>query len=196
MQAFCFVSCPGQLRFQKILRIFTDKLLCMYANFTTERLSVSPITGGDTAFIKTIVNSPGWLQFIGDRNIHTEADALAYIQKITDSKAYFYNVVRLKDSEIPIGILSFIKRENQRYYDIGFALLPQYEGKGYVFEAASKYLELIIQAGKHEGVIAITQKDNVRSIALLNRLGLKLVKSYQDENPDLRLYALNLGNSR
>jgi hypothetical protein len=38
----------------------------------TERLRLGEFTINDTKFIIELVNSPGWLEFIGDRNIKKE----------------------------------------------------------------------------------------------------------------------------
>jgi [ribosomal protein S5]-alanine N-acetyltransferase len=45
----------------------------------TERLRLDPFTFADAAFFKELVNTPGWLQYIGDRNIHSITDAEQYI---------------------------------------------------------------------------------------------------------------------
>lgn len=164
----------------------------MYLTFETSRLTVNPLTLADSDFIAELVNSEGWLKFIGDRNVHNEAQAVQYIQKILDKPFCFYNVIRLKEKDTPIGIISFIKRDTQKYYDIGFAVLPKYEGKGYGFEAASKYLELINNTGQYEEVIAITLRNNSKSISLLEKLGLRFVKDYWENGEELNLYSIKL----
>ena len=51
-----------------------------YVTFETERLLVQPTNEADAAFILELMNTPKWIKYIGQRNVHTEADALAYIQ--------------------------------------------------------------------------------------------------------------------
>ena len=46
----------------------------------TERLALREFTFDDTAFIVELVNSPGWIRFIGDRNIKTEEQAKTYLE--------------------------------------------------------------------------------------------------------------------
>jgi ribosomal-protein-alanine N-acetyltransferase len=167
----------------------------MDANFETKRLNVSPLTTNDIDFIAELVNSDGWLKYIGDRNVHNRAQALEYIQKILVRPFCFYNVIRLKEKGAPIGIISFIKRESQKYYDIGFALLPNHEGKGYILEAASKYLELIARTNQHEKIIAITLRDNTKSISLLEKLGLTFVEDYRENGEELRIFSMWLNQS-
>ena len=45
------------------------------------RLVFRHATEDDHAFIFALVNDPGWLRFISDKGVKTEADARAYIRK-------------------------------------------------------------------------------------------------------------------
>ena len=47
----------------------------------TERLLLREFQKGDDAFIFHLLNTPGWVQFIGDRHIKTLEDAQNYLQK-------------------------------------------------------------------------------------------------------------------
>lgn len=46
----------------------------------TERLTLRQFTPGDAKFIIQLLNSPGWLEFIGDRNVKTDEQAVDYLQ--------------------------------------------------------------------------------------------------------------------
>ena len=45
----------------------------------TERLIISEISIEDAPFFYDLVNDPEWIQFIGDRNVKTIADAENYL---------------------------------------------------------------------------------------------------------------------
>ena len=47
----------------------------------TDRLLIRPLSIVDDDFILELVNSEGWLRFIGDREVGSIEDARAYIQK-------------------------------------------------------------------------------------------------------------------
>ena len=49
----------------------------MQNHISTERLLLDLLTLEDHEFIMQLVNSKGWIQFIGDRNVHTKEDAIA-----------------------------------------------------------------------------------------------------------------------
>lgn len=164
----------------------------MYQELKTERLNIRPIRLEDNNFIYSLVNSNPWLKFIGDRNIRNNEDAEQYIQKILDNKNYFYSVFEIEETRRPIGIITFLNREHQEFPDIGFAILPQFEKKGYAFEASKKYLDEIINLKMHNKIIGITVPENENSIKLLQRLGLNFESNFIRENEILSLYSITI----
>lgn len=165
-----------------------------YQSFETERLYLKPTLGEDADFILALLNSPKWLQYIGDRNVRSLEDALAYIKdRITsqfDKLGYSnYTVVRKSDGA-KMGSCGLYDREGLEGIDIGFAFLPKYEGKGYGFEAASKIKEAAIHIFKLNPIRAITTQENIGSQKLLEKLGfayIKLIRIPNDEE-ELMLY--------
>jgi RimJ/RimL family protein N-acetyltransferase len=156
---------------------------------TTDRLLLNPLMESDGKFVLELVNTDGWLKFIGNRNVTSEADATAYIQKIINSSDINYWVIRLKGNNIPIGIITFIKRAYLTHHDIGFALLPAYENRGYAYEATEAVLYNIIQSARHHTHIsAITNPDNSGSIKLLKKLGFEFHKMIKVEKENLQVY--------
>jgi RimJ/RimL family protein N-acetyltransferase len=164
----------------------------MYKQIETERLLIRPIKITDTSFILDLLNSEGWLQFIGDRKVKTVADAEQYIQNILNNEKFFYSVFEIKETQQPVGIITFLYRDNQQFPDIGFAMLPEFDKKGYAFEASKKYLEEIVTEKKVNKVIAITLPDNSKSIRLIERLGLRYEDEIQDNSKVLYLYSRTL----
>ena len=154
----------------------------------TQRLIIDALTPADAAFIFALTNSPGWLQFIGNRNITDHAAATAYILRILDDTNVQYFVVRLKTDMQPLGVITIIRRDRLPCPDIGFAFLPQYEGAGYAREAATAVLaQLRLQYGR---LCAITLPDNHRSVKLLEALGFTFVRRQKDQGSVVALYML------
>jgi RimJ/RimL family protein N-acetyltransferase len=138
-----------------------------------------------------LVNTKGWLKYIGDRKVHTVTDAEAYIKRILDNPLYFYHVIEMNDTTDPVGVISFLKRDDQHYFDLGFALLPAYEGKGIALEAASEYMTTIQSLQTFENIIAICVPDNLKSISLIKKLGFSYQNDFKKGEEILSLYALN-----
>ncbi|TNE72000.1 N-acetyltransferase [bacterium] len=161
----------------------------MYLHFETERLNIRPIQINDAIFLFELMNSEGWLRFIGDRKIRTVESAKTYIQNALAKSNFFYNVFSLKATNEPVGLVTLIQRDTLPHPDIGFAQLPQYEGNGYAFEAASAYLKRL-RENRIENIIAITKPDNHHSIKLLTKLGLTFTNSQQNGHEENSIYQL------
>lgn len=148
--------------------------------FETERLNIRPFTLQDAAFIIELVNSEGWLKYIGDRNIKTTADAEAYLSNGPVKSYAQHNfglwMVELKHTHTPIGMCGLIKRDTLPNPDIGFAFLPAFEKQGYAFEAAQATMQYATGILKLATVLAITLPENNSSIKLLNKIGLQFIE--------------------
>jgi RimJ/RimL family protein N-acetyltransferase len=155
----------------------------------TNRLLLELISESDGDFIIELVNTDGWLKFIGDRNIHSEIDAVAYIKKILDNQNMIYWTVKLKDTKSTIGIITFIKRDYLEQKDIGFAFLPDFSKKGYAYEATNAVLNFLIQHNSFTDILAVTISENNNSIKLLQKLGFRFETKMEIDNEALIIYS-------
>jgi ribosomal-protein-alanine N-acetyltransferase len=163
----------------------------MQTTYTTARLNLNPITLNDDKFILTLLNSPGWLRFIGDRNVKNTDEARAYITNIIDSKQFIYWVVKLIDAGEPIGVITCITRNYLPYPDIGFAFLPAYASLGYAFEAASTVINGLVNENNNSTFLAITLRDNAGSISLLKKLGFDFERNIETNGEMLEVWQLH-----
>lgn len=154
--------------------------------FQTERLKMEKLSIEDAEFIFTLLNSPTWLKYIGDRNIHDIETAKSYIVnqyiKEYEQKNYGTYKIVLKETKEPIGVCGFYKRDYLENLDVGYALLPQHEGLGYAFEAISSILEYGKHVLKLDLIYAITSANNHKSQALLDKLNFKMEKKFLHKN--------------
>jgi ribosomal-protein-alanine N-acetyltransferase len=155
---------------------------------TTARLSIQPLNIHDDNFIFELLNTEGWIKFIGNRNITSPVEAVGYIQKILANKNISYWVVRIKDSQKAIGIITFIKRDYLEHPDIGFAFLPAFCKDGYAYEATNAVLKKLITQKTCFHIFAITVPENINSIKLLNKLGLIFEKEIEIEKEKVHVY--------
>lgn len=161
----------------------------MQNEIITERLSLNLLTIDDCDFVKRLVNTEGWIAFIGDRYVHTNDDAIAYVTKILNTENLFYWVVRTRDNNTPVGIISFMKRTYLESFDIGFAFLREYNGNGYAYEAAKEVLSMVSKTPGYYPVVATTVPQNAKSIKLLTKLGLHFEKEIEVEDEVLQVYS-------
>ena len=72
--------------------------------------------------------------------------------------------------------------------DIGFSLLPQFEKKGFVFEAATFLLQYAKENFGLKKVSAITMEENTASRKLIEKLGLTFLKTIYLPNDPQELF--------
>ena len=166
----------------------------MQSILETDRLRIREFSLDDAAFIIELLNSPGWLQNIGDRHVHTTEQAIAYLQN-GPIKSYAQNgfglwMVELKKGFTPIAMCGIIRRDFLEHPDIGFALLPSYMGQGYAYEMASAVLAYATNELQLTKLCAIVLAENEHSIKLLNKLHFQPQSTivYPGTNDELLLY--------
>ena len=166
----------------------------------TERLILREIVEADAEFILDLLNQPSFIKYIGDRNVRTVEQACEFIEtryrQSYREHGYGLYAVELKaefdspsDRKIPnpqfripnrtIGMCGFVKRDSLPEADIGFAFLPQFEGKGYAFESAAAVMKCGRDRLSFGRVLAITTPDNHSSEKLLTKLGFKFERLIQ-----------------
>jgi [ribosomal protein S5]-alanine N-acetyltransferase len=169
----------------------------------TARLSLRELDLGDAEFILELLNEPSFIRNIGDKGVRTIADARNYIlQGPMDSYArngfgLYAACLRHRAPDetpaaTPIGICGLVKREGLNEPDVGFAFLSRYWSKGYAVESAAAVLAHAREALNLLRIVAITSPDNVQSIAVLEKIGLKFERTIRlvDHSPELKLFGL------
>ncbi|WP_299894091.1 GNAT family N-acetyltransferase [uncultured Aquimarina sp.] len=163
-------------------------------HFETDRLLLTPSGIGDASFYLELLNTPKWLQNIGDRNVKSIEDSKTYIeQKMLPQLERLgfsnYTVIRKSDN-IKLGCCGLYDREGIDGFDIGFAFLPAYEKMGYAYESAFKLKEVAITQFKIKKISAITIPENKSSQKLLEKLDFNFIKiiTIPNDNEKLMLY--------
>lgn len=146
---------------------------------TTERLEIVDLSLDDAQLYFDILNSPGWINNIGDRGIKTLIDAENYVRKNIalnndDSGQCVYKMV-LSNTGEEIGVCSLLKRPELRHYDIGFAIFSRFENNGYTTEGSQALLDYAMKELNIFPVIGITTKENIASQRVLQKIGLKKI---------------------
>lgn len=167
-------------------------------NLETERLTLERFTLEHASFLKELMNSPGWLQYIGDRGVYTVDAAERYIRErfmvAYVQYGYGFRAVRLKEGGQLIGGCGLIRRDGLPHPDIGFALLPEFAGRSYGYEMAMATLDNAREAFGLPRILGITLPANTRSIRLLERIGLQYEKMIQlpGDEEQLMLFGMDL----
>jgi len=160
----------------------------------TERLLIRELDAArDAEFVFELLNTPKFIKYIGDRGVRSVEQARDFIEnryrQSYKDHGFGLFAVDLKADSIQVGICGFVKRDTLPEPDLGFAFLPQFEGRGFGFESA----DAVLRYGRVDlginTVLAITSPDNEISGQVLGKLGFRFDRLI--EMPDgevLRLY--------
>ncbi len=158
----------------------------------TGRIALRRLTTDDASFIRELVNEPSWIRYIGDRGVRSEDDARAYLVRgpiaMYERHGFGLWMCESKATGEPLGICGLIKRDTLEDVDIGFAFLPRFWGQGYAREAAAAVLDYGREVLELDRIVAITSSDNASSIRLLEKLGLRLEKSFEIDGKPTQLF--------
>jgi RimJ/RimL family protein N-acetyltransferase len=133
-------------------------------------------THRDADFLRALLNDPGWLANIGERNVRTRRQARAWIAT-RHTATYgrlgfgFWAVERKSDGAL-LGMCGLVKRDTLMEADVGYALMPAFRGQGYAREAAAacvRYAQDVLGLAE---VWGITGPDNAPSAGVLQQVGL------------------------
>jgi RimJ/RimL family protein N-acetyltransferase len=159
----------------------------------TPRLQLRELTFSDADFILELLNEEGFLRFIGDKGVRTLQDAREYIAKgpmdSYERNGFGLYATCLHDGT-RIGICGLVKRDGLDVPDVGFAFLSRQCSKGYAVESAAAVLAHGREVLKLQRIVAITSPQNSKSIAVLEKIGLKFehMIRLQEDSPELKLF--------
>ncbi len=167
----------------------------------TDQLILRHLTTDDDDFILELLNTPSFIQNVGDKEVRTTEDARKYLLDgpISSYEQFglgLYLVV-LRSQDRPIGICGLIRRPHLSDVDSGFALLPRFWGNGYACEAATATLEYGQKTAGLGRIVAFTLPENKGSIRVLEKIGLKYEDriTLSDDDAELCLYAIEFAPS-
>lgn len=156
------------------------------ATLHSDNAVLIPLCEDDVCFIYQLLNSSGWIKYIGHRNINTLDDAKNYIHKVLSNGKLIYWIVF--SNKQPVGLITLIKRDYLLNHDLGFAFLPQFQKMGLAYETASCVVSYLLAQHGIKKLSAICNVDNQASIRLLNKLNFIFVKKIIVECEELSEY--------
>ena len=160
----------------------------------TERLTLRKLDSAlDAEFIFELLNTPKFIQYIGDRGVRSADEASDFIEdryrQSYRDHGYGLYAIELKTDNTAVGLCGFVRRESLEGPDLGFAFLPEYEGRGYGYESADAMMAFGREKLGFTDIRAITSLDNEASVHLLEKLGFSFTGLIDSpENEKLRLF--------
>ncbi len=146
-----------------------------FKNLETERLLLRRVSATDVNEIMELRGNPETMKYI-PRPLVTNADeALAHIKMIDDKIEANEGInwaITIKGNPKLIGVIGHyrIQPENHRC-EIGYMILPQYNGQGYVTEAVKAVLQYGFDDLQMHSIEGVIDPDNIASEKVLLKNG-------------------------
>jgi len=159
-----------------------------FASLTTKQLLLRPLNEADQATIFLLRSDAQVNHYLDRPPCLTPEDALLFIKKIQDcilKQEGMYWAICLKDNKILIGtICLFNFSEQYKNAEIGFELIPSFQGKGLMQEALAAILSLSFEILKIQIISAVSHIDNKPSINLLKKNDFKMIEGSATKGND------------
>jgi RimJ/RimL family protein N-acetyltransferase len=143
----------------------------------TERLVLRDVVADDAPFLLELLNSPGFLENIGDRGVRTEAEARSYIAGRVHASYRDHGfgmwLTLQKADGAPVGLAGLVRRAGLEVPDVGYAFTERAWGRGYAKEAAAAVLAHARGPLGIPVLAAITSPENFASMAVLRKIGFR-----------------------
>lgn len=151
----------------------------------TERLTLRRADATDIPQLYRLRSDEQIMKYI-PRPVATSPDEIAEFLRLTDEKIGSNKMINwkisIKGDPTLIGTIGFyyIKPEHYRA-EIGYMLLPEFQGKGYVTEAIAAVVNYGFEAMGLHSIEALVDPENIASCAALEKCGF-VREAYFKEN--------------
>ena len=142
--------------------------------FRTERLVVRALAEDDAPALYDLHRSDDVMRWL-DRTLSTGvADELARIDRwrAYERDGFGFFAMALRETDELVGVLVLKPFDDLPYVDLGWRLRPGHQRRGYATEAARGAVGYAFGTLDLDKVAAVTLPDNVRSRAVMERLGM------------------------
>jgi RimJ/RimL family protein N-acetyltransferase len=159
-------------------------VITMTLPIITERLVLRRYAREDEADLLALAAQPEVAAVLCGRLPATEEGVRSYIdlqnsyQPFEKDQVFELAVARKDDGRV-LGLVGMIRRDH-RQGEIGWALAAEYRGQGYATEAARALIGYGINVLGLHRIHADTNGDNLRSLRLMERLGMRQEAQLRD----------------
>lgn len=146
-----------------------------FPNLETERLLLRRVDANDIKEIFALRSNPETMKYIPRPLVKTDEDALEHIAMI-DTKIETNEginwAITLKNDPKLIGVIGHYRIKPEHYRaEIGYMLLPEFNGKGIISEAVKEVVNYGFKTMKLHSVEAIIDPENHGSAKVLEKNG-------------------------
>ena len=168
-----------------------------YASFPllhTSRLTLRQLSLEDKEEVFALRSNPAVNKYIDREPSKSIDDVIKFINSVNqgiEQKDLIYWAITLTASNIFIGGIGLFRfSDDKKKCEVGYELLPEYQGKGIMDEAIKPVLNYAFGATQLQTIEGITHKDNQASIKLLIKHNFINSNESAEDNADFIIYRL------
>lgn len=143
----------------------------------TARLNLRPLNASDLEEIYILRSNTEVNRFLSRPLAASKKDAMNFIEMIGEGTAinkWAYWAIEVRGMQTLAGTICLFNLDSDgRRAEIGFELLPDFQGRGIMLEAAQEVIQLGFKNLGLEHIFALVKPGNTRSIHLLEKLDFK-----------------------
>jgi [ribosomal protein S5]-alanine N-acetyltransferase len=171
-----------------------NKYFTPFPILTTERLTLRQLLMSDEEGIFTLRSDSEINKYLNRQLSNTVEDARNFINKVNENihkNISLYWAITLSDSNTFAGTICLygFSDENDNC-EIGYELLTNFQGQAIMKEAAAKVIDYAFNKIKVQKIEAFFQRENQRSINLLEKLLFRNSNKPDESTPELICYHL------
>ena len=148
-------------------------------------LRLEPWEGGDLPLLRKLVGDPVMMEHLGGPESDEKiVERQARYERTQSPDGRMFKIVDTASGE-PMGSVGYWERSwrDEEIYEIGWAVLPAYQGRGIASVATALAIDRARADGKHRFLHAFPSVDNPPSNAICARLGFTLLEETEFEYP-------------
>ncbi len=145
----------------------------------TQRLFIRPVRLHDFTELAAIWADPKVMQFIDGSKTQAESKTqLKHWIVDYEKQGYGFIALQCKSNGKIIGNSGFLRQvlDSKVYIELGYCLAQEYWGQGYATEAVTALIHYGFSVLKFPELIAIIREENLASLQVANKIGLRLLK--------------------
>ncbi len=157
---------------------------------TTQRLILKRVMQDDYTIYQQILSDQELTKYLPKGRAYTPKEIKFHFNnRLQHWQKYGFGSYVIFDKNKPTHAIGYVGVEvcpNPNYSDIRYAILPQAQGKGYIFEASQKVLSATFTLGKHQQIFGVSLANNYASVHLLKKLGMQpeTINPYAEEGDE------------
>jgi [ribosomal protein S5]-alanine N-acetyltransferase len=171
-----------------------SNILSTFPTLTTQRLTLRQPLESDVQEIFLLRFNTTVNKYLDREPTETVEEALSFIRKVKDNfknNVGVYWAITTTDNEKLVGtICLFNFSDEDKKCEIGYELLPHYQGQGIMNEALEKIIAFTFHTLGLQTIDAFTHKDNQSSTKLLQKFNFVETSIIDEANPNLIAFRL------